>query len=153
MPRLRIFEDHVYLFRGGIGTPSTAEEFLEPIDRTGSLKALKEVFPVRRAALLEALARFGFDFDDLLMKDFGQDNSDAQIAERHGVDAKWIRAQRKRLRFPAYMGRPSKHPTHAELAEAFQSARGNYSEAARQLGMNRATFTKRYHEMLDMMRH
>jgi hypothetical protein len=68
-----------------------------PGRRTGSLRALKEVFPVRRAALLEALERFGFDFYDLLKKDFELGHSDAQIGWRHGVDAKWIQAQRRRL--------------------------------------------------------
>jgi transcriptional regulator of acetoin/glycerol metabolism len=116
------------------------------------LRALKEVFPVRRAALLEALERFGFDFYDLLKKDFELGHSDAQIGWRHGVDAKWIQAQRRRLGFPTHMGRPSKHPKDEELAKAFREAGRNYSEAARRLGMDRATFTKRYNEMRERKR-
>ena len=152
MGSLYIFNDHVYLFQGGHGVPSSAEEFLEPIRRTGSLRALKEVFPVRRAALLEALERFDFDFYDLLKKDFELGHSDVQIARRHGVDAKWIQAQRRRLGFPAHMGRPSKHPIDEELANVFREAQRNYSEAARRLGMDRATFTKRHLDMLDRTR-
>ncbi|MBO9409668.1 hypothetical protein J7399_19685 [Shimia sp. R9_1] len=133
MRTLWVFDDHVYLVRDGAGIPSSAEEFLEPIKRTGSLRALKEVFPARRGALLGALERFGFDFDSLLREDFELGHSDVQIARRHGVDAKWIQAQRRRLGVPAHMGRPSKHPSDAELAEVFRETKRNYSEAAKRL--------------------
>ena len=152
MGTLCIFEDYVYLFRDGGGTPSSAEEFLKPIEQWGTLKALKEVFPAPRAALLEALAQFGFDFDKLLNRNFEQGWSDVKIARKHGVDPKWIRDQRKRLNFPAYMGRPSRHQTDTEIVEAYERTQRHASEAARRLGMDRATFTKRHQKIRDRER-
>ncbi|MDA5555138.1 helix-turn-helix domain-containing protein [Shimia sp. MMG029] len=150
--RLFIFDDHVVHMSNGQGATVKAETFVGLIEQSGSLKSLKKAFGVRNTTLLKALEHFGFDFDALLKSEFECNRSDTEIAKRHGVDAKWVDKQRRRLNYLSHLGRPSPRTSDWELAIAFKAANGNHTAAAKILGIHRSTFTKRYREMRDRLR-
>lgn len=150
--RLFICDDYVVHMSNGQGATIKAETFVGLIEQTGSLKTLKDAFGVRNTTLVKALEHFGFDFDAVLRSDFKCNRSDAEIAKRHGVDAKWVDKQRRRLNYPSHLGRPSPRTSDWELAIAFEAAKENHTAAAKILGIHRSTFTKRYREMRDRLR-
>lgn len=104
---------------------------------------MRECFPARRDVVLDTLAAFGFDFGALLEEQFREGKSDLELATLHMVGVKWIAGERKRLGYGAAMGRPAPTTTDDEVLAAYEKY-GNYSAAARRLGLNRETFTKRY---------
>lgn len=110
---------------------------------TSSLAALKAEFPVSRRQLIEALDALGYDFISLLQLQIAEGRSYADLARLHRVDAKWVARMRAKTNVAPRKGRPSVQVTEKDLLDAYRAA-GSYSGAARALGMDRRTFTKRY---------